>query len=98
MGKNERVSEGGGVREQTDKQKTDRWLLPLQGHESNNAREEKRGKITARAMWWWWGGVEREREPEAEHDGLRPRGAISLKDTTSQKETTGTVYHCNAIL
>lgn len=30
-----------------------------------------------------------EREPEAEHDGLRPWGAISLKDTTSQKETTG---------
>lgn len=59
MGKNERVSEGGGVREQTDKQKTDRWLLPLQGHKSNNAREEeKRGKITGREVV---GGRARER-------------------------------------
>lgn len=85
------------MREQTDKQKTDRWLLPLQGHKSNNAREEKRGKITGREVVGA-GGVEREREPEAEHDGLRPWGAISLKDTTSQKETTGRVYRCYAIL
>lgn len=81
------------VREQNDKQKTDRWPLPLQGHKSNNARKEKRGKITGREMWWGGRVWEREWEwePEAEHDGQRPWGAISLKDRKSQKETTGTL-------
>lgn len=72
MGKKECESERGGVirvREQTDKQKTDRWPLPLQGHKSNNAREEKRGKITGREMWCV--GVGREREGEGER--MRPR-------------------------
>lgn len=67
---NERVIERRAerVREQNGEQKTDRWPLPLQGHKSNNARKEKRGKITGSEMRWWLGGgvVECERENESE--------------------------------
>lgn len=63
---------------------TDRRSLPLQGHKSRRQKEgqdnrrKMRGKREERGTV-----IERrrgQRGPEAEHDGLRPWGAIQLKD------------------